>query len=117
MTTGSGPAACAWESNPRSLQHSSFSGAVELMRVAQVKVRQGGPEVPVSIALLQSALIPQMLLRVLSRQQFYLVEQGLQIIFLVVFSTQLFHARSHASHSRRLEQCIHLQIGVQIPPQ
>src|SRR5947208_16756081 len=110
MTTGSDSAACAWELNPRSLQHSSFSGAVQLMLVAQVKVRQGGPGAPVSIALLQSALIPQMLLRFLSRQQFYLVEQGLKILFIVVFATQFLHTRSHASHSRRLEQCIHLQI-------
>src|SRR5437016_12041832 len=109
MTTGSGPAACAWELNPRSPQHSSFSGAVLLMPVAQGKGRQGGPEVPVSIALLQSALIQQVLLRVLSRQQFYLVEQGLKILFIVVIPTQLLHARSHASHSRRFEQCIHLQ--------
>src|SRR5436309_1954963 len=67
MTTGSGPAACAWELNPRSLQHSSFSGAIQLMRVAQVKVRPGGPEVPVSIALLQSALIPQVRNQLFSR--------------------------------------------------
>src|SRR5437588_5467230 len=103
MTTGSGPAACAWELNPPSPQHSSFSGAVLLMHVAQVKGRQGGPEVLVSIALLQAALIQQVLLRVLSRQQFYLVEQGLKVLFIVVFSMQLFHTRRHASHSRRFE--------------